>query len=178
VEATVNYLESIEFKLKCANYHKEKCFEALDKPILFDTDESRLIAVSAEFTSMMLVFQSTIDILAQFINQKRNLGLSRDQLYFSSIMYFDFFNTSSKLEGIKEQLSTLHSDSRYLFKYCNTIKHRDLIYISDEWFFVSNYQTVQYFFVDSFSRYSKKELNELLFDTFNKITTDIKNLKS
>jgi hypothetical protein len=172
------YLKSLEFKLKSVEYHKEKCQEALDKPVLFNTDESRLVAISSEFTAMMLVFQSCVDIVGQYINDRRGLGMSHYSLYFSTIMQSNTFSTSPRLEGIRAAMIDLHNESRYIFDYCNTIKHRNLIYLSDEWFFISPYMPVQYFYVDSFKRYPKRELKDLLASTFIGMTSKINRLIS
>jgi|SRR5579875_620892 len=168
------YLNSLEFKLKSAEYHKEKCLEALNKLILFETDESRLVAISSEFTAMMLVFQSCVDIVGQYINSKRRLGMSPNTLYFSNIKD----STSTRLDDLQTAINELHKESRYVFSYCNTIKHRNLIHLSDQWIFVSPFLPVQCFYVDSFKKYPKQELWDLLNRTFKNMTNKINVLVS
>lgn len=173
-----SFIESLDFKLKLAQYHRDKCFEAVDQPTLFDSDESRLIAVSAEFTAMMLTFQSTIDILGQLINDKRKLGFSKDKMYFSWIMNRDFFDSTDKLEGLKELLLKLNPERKYIFDYCNTIKHQNLIYLQEESSFVSMYQSVQYFCIESFRRHKEKIINDILFGSHNTLQEDITKIMS
>jgi len=159
-------VESIQFKLKSAKYHHDRCFEVLNKPILFDNDEDRIVAISSELTAMMLTFQSIIDLLAQLINSKRNLKLDPGNLYFSRLNL-----KSPEIKDIKETIDGLQSSSHYLFAYCNTVKHRNLIKVSDEWTFISPGMSNQQYYVDSFERnrikYERKNVNSILHEIFN-----------
>jgi hypothetical protein len=173
-----SFNDSLDFKLKIAQYHRDKCFEAVDRPRLFDSNESRLIAVSAEFTAMMLTFQSSIDIVGQLINDKRNLDFSKDRMYFSWIMERDFFDSTDKLEGLKELLLKLNHEKKYIFDYCNTIKHQNLIYLQEESSFVSMYQSVQYYCIKSFRHHKEKIINDILFGSYNTLQENITKIMS
>ena len=169
-------VESIQFKLKSAKYHHDRCFEVLTRPILFNNDDDRIVAISSEFTAMMLTFQSIIDLLAQLINSKRNLKLNSKTLYFSDL------HLHPEIKDLKEIIDDLQKHSRYLFAYCNTVKHRNLVKVSDEWAFVSPTMAIQQFYVDSFERgrtkYERKNVNVLFRETYDIMSNEINQILS
>lgn len=170
-------VESIQFKLKSAKYHHDRCFEVLTRPILFDNHDEQIVAISSELTAMMLTFQSMFDLLAQLINSKRNLKLNPKTLYFSKLHL-----QSPEIEDLKETIYYLQKHSRYLFAYCNTVKHRNLVKVSDEWTFISPGMSIQQFYVDSFERngikYERKHVNSILHEIFSYMSEKIAQILS
>lgn len=171
------YIESIQFKLKSAAYHHHKCLQAMNEPIKFETEEEQLVAVASEFTAMMLTYHSILDILAQFINEKRQLELNKNRLYLSSINI-----ESEKISDLKDRLMDLKEKTKYLSDFCNTNKHRNLVRISEKYVFISINLPVKEFFVDSFTRnnivYTSQGLHNLIFETYNNLEKLVKEILS
>ncbi len=177
------YRESIDFKLKSAAYH----YDNLIKVIGNKQDKDReIIAISSEFTAMMLVYQSTLDVLAQLINDSRKLNLNRNRLYFSTII-----RKLHSIPDLRDDILKLKQMSIYINDYCNTVKHRNLISVNE----TQVHQTAMiglgihmgihfYFHVDSFKKDNRnhsekglpkypRELQETLPEIFKNILSQI-----
>lgn len=168
------YKDFLSFKLKSADYHYKKCFDSETNPIQFEEGtDHQIIAASSEFTAMMLVYQSTLDLLAQFINKHRHLKLARSSLYFSTIM-----NNVEKIPDMQESLNNLNANAKYLIDYCNTTKHRNLIEISEQWTFITPYQPMKLLLVSSFKKdgrsYDEKVLLDISCEIHESFTQSIK----
>jgi len=116
------YKDSIIFKLKSAKYHYENIHNVLSDNFNYD---DKLVAISSEVTSFLLVYQSIFDILAQYINLKRNLNLNPKRLYFHDIV-----KISNKIPDLREFVHKLDKANEYINAYCNTVKHRNLIKVN------------------------------------------------
>ncbi len=156
----IDYEKDVLFKLQCAEYHYNNCLGATVS-VDFNSLNEKLIAVSSEFTAMMLTYQSSLDILAQLINEKRNLGLKENRLYFSDV-YTVISNPDKVLSDIAEDIVQIHNNSIYLRAYCNTSKHRNLIYISNNRLLYKQEHSVEYLTIDSFFRNSTEYPSRLL----------------
>ncbi|MFC6038441.1 hypothetical protein ACFPYN_03130 [Paenisporosarcina macmurdoensis] len=169
------YNDFLSFKLKSADYHYKQCIDAETNPNLFEDTDQQIIATSSEFTAMMLVYQSTLDLLAQFINRHRHLKLSSSSLYFSTVMI-----NVEKIPDMKESLNNLNANAIYLIDYCNTTKHRNLIKISEQWTFITPFQPMKLLLVSPFKKdgrsYDEKVLLDISREIHESFTQSIKTL--
>ncbi|WNF35253.1 hypothetical protein RJD24_12335 [Bacillaceae bacterium IKA-2] len=171
----INYLESLQFKLKSAEYHNKKGKESLHKYGLFEKEEDGMVALSSELTAMMLTLHSLLDILAQYINEKREMGLPSEKLYFTWL-----FNNQDKIIDLLPLLNKLREQSEYITDYCNYSKHQNLIALSDYWTFLTTCQPTKYHIITPFKKgtreHTAKHVTELIYKDYESFTSVLEDL--
>ena len=138
----INYKETIQFKLEIVNYHSKRLFESMDIK-----DTNQLVAVTADFSALMLTYQSIFDLVAQEINQNYKLNLDPNRLYFHSLNNH-YYNHPQLRKIIPELLEWY----KYINDFCNTIKHQRLIEIKEENYFLSPSQIITSYRIKEFKK--------------------------
>lgn len=166
------YLESLEFKLKSAEYHFSQTISAIHNNE-FKNETEHLVAVSSEFTAMMLVLQSSLDILAQWVNAKLKLSHNSKYLDFNKLLKSKVI-LNQELENMLINFES-NNITKYLRDYCNTVKHRNIIKIVEQpelypskYTFPSKHLlTGRQFIINRFKSYAERNIIPLSDVTFN-----------
>ncbi|RFU70339.1 hypothetical protein D0469_06990 [Peribacillus saganii] len=119
------YLDSLQFKLKSAAFHHMQTL----KSIKDFNEEEQLIAVSSEFTAMMLTFQSSLDIIAQWVNAKLLNSTIKKRVYFDEIFKYHIPDEELNVLLLEMKQNEL---TKYLRAFCNVTKHRNIIGVLEQ----------------------------------------------
>lgn len=147
------YLESIDFKIRSANYHLIKTTDALNRET---NHPDFLLAAGAEFIAMMSALHSCMDVLAQWINIEYKVDLKEYDVSFDRVV--------GKIndQEMKQKLLDFQKDTTYLDDFCNYNKHRNIVKVKQVWFFVSVFQPGETFDIDEFKRNGRVYLPQTL----------------
>lgn len=137
------YLESIDFKIRSANYHLRYALDALKGET---KHPDILLAAGAEFIAMMSALHSCLDLLAQWINVEYNLNLKEHDVNFDRVIKF-----INNLE-VQQKLSDFKEAATYLDDFCNYNKHRNIVKVKEVWHFVSMFQPSVAYDIEEFKR--------------------------
>jgi len=142
---TTKYKDSLFFKFKSAEYHKNCCQDALTRLHLQSHSEKDSIAAESEFIAMMLTLHSCLDVFAQYLNRY----FLNDYLPESKVTFYKVIE-KVKDEEIKPFLLSLKDDTQYLIDFSNVIKHRNIVRISYYSAFLSPNFPTEFMDIDSF----------------------------
>jgi hypothetical protein len=167
-----SYLDSLKFKLLCAQYHYEKAKELLINPKIhrniMDEKTKEHIALCAEFNAMMHVLHSCLDILAQWANDLKKKLPPKSVSLNKLIQYL----SDEELPSLHE----LHERSEYLTDFVNVSKHRKMIGISTEFYFISASMPVEECVIQGFEKDGRKYNSLGLSGSIDKIFNETTNL--
>jgi hypothetical protein len=169
------YLESLNYKIQSAAYHKQMSTRALSEDISFSDP---LLAAGAEFIAMMGTLHSSLDVLAQWINLKYEIGIKEKDVSFKGIIH------SVNDSNIRETLEALKENTTYLDDFCNYIKHRNIVKVRSINYFISPWQPCVTYDIEEFIRNGRthppQDLNYQLsfqYDLIVRNLTDITGVK-
>ncbi|MBU9711053.1 Cthe_2314 family HEPN domain-containing protein [Evansella tamaricis] len=146
--------DALRFKVRAAHYHKIMSERAGMNNI---TNYEEFNVSAMEFTAMMSTLHSILDIIAQWINQKYELKIPNYDVSFKKIIN-DVDDYALKMKIVK-----LKEDSVYLDDFCNYIKHRNIVRVNHQWYFVSPFQPAVLQTIESFKKSKIKHPEENLY---------------
>lgn len=163
------YLESIDFKVRSANYHLIYALDALNSET---KHPDILLAAGAEFIAMMSALHSCMDVLAQWINIEYNLNFREHDISFDRVI-----NKINNQE-IKQKLLEFKEEATYLDDFCNYNKHRNIVKVKQVW--LSMYQPSVTYDIDEFKRngreYQPQTLKYQLHYQYGLVVDHLKNI--
>ena len=174
---TAKYYDSLIIKLKSAEYHYNKVNSLHACSIM--NDEKVYTAFISEFIATMQTLHTCFDVLAQWLNSNQSIIPEEKRL---SLKNVNFNNVVGKIRDplLKDKLTKLKESSIYLNDFVNTIKHRHIIRVDNEFYFLSASQIVEIIVIDAFEKngrcYKKVDLLCTLKKIYNEVTTTIEEI--
>jgi hypothetical protein len=147
------YLDSIDYKIRSANYHLIYALDALKGET---KHPDILLASGAEFIAMMSALHSCMDVLAQWINIEYNLNIDVSEVSFSKVIF------QIKDNKMKQKLLEFKKAATYLDDFCNYNKHRNIVKVKQVSYFISMYQPSVEYDIEEFKRNGRKYKPETL----------------